>query len=348
MKNVITSSATRHLDDIYAEGREVTPHVKNGNARLYDPAIGRFFSPDPFVQAPDFTQNYNRYSYCMNNPVMYSDEDGEYWHIIAGAIIGGAVNLYSNWDNIDNFLEGVTSFLVGAGSGALTAANPVLGSVVGPAVTEAHNEITKSTGQGNGFSKVAWGNVVGQSIVGAATGFLSYGAGSIIGQTGVATKLMDAIGLKNLPARNIIGSTINGSLSGTAIGFGTGLCENDGNLWQYTWRGAAFGGAGGLAYGLLTETGYQIQLKRGRNKYLDSDIIDGISNVGDIGINQLNNFEGGEVYGNYTLPEITVIAESATTATVYIQVSPNSPYIPPAPYKYSSPTLFRLIPLLRL
>jgi hypothetical protein len=28
-------------------------------------------SPDPFVQAPDFTQSFNRYSYCMNNPVIW-------------------------------------------------------------------------------------------------------------------------------------------------------------------------------------------------------------------------------------------------------------------------------------
>lgn len=53
-------------------------HVINANARLYDPVIGRFFSPDPFVQAPDFTQNYNRYSYCMNNPVMFCDPTGEF------------------------------------------------------------------------------------------------------------------------------------------------------------------------------------------------------------------------------------------------------------------------------
>ena len=52
--------------------------IVNANARLYDPVIGRFFSPDPYVQVPDFTQSFNRYSYCMNNPVMFSDPDGKY------------------------------------------------------------------------------------------------------------------------------------------------------------------------------------------------------------------------------------------------------------------------------
>ena len=66
--------------------------IINANARLYDPVIGRFFSPDPFVQAPDFTQNYNRYSYCLNNPVMYSDPDGEF----VGAVLGFVSDLFSN------------------------------------------------------------------------------------------------------------------------------------------------------------------------------------------------------------------------------------------------------------
>lgn len=49
----------------------------NMNARLYDPLLGRFLSPDPYVQMPDFTQNFNRYSYALNNPLVYSDESGE-------------------------------------------------------------------------------------------------------------------------------------------------------------------------------------------------------------------------------------------------------------------------------
>ena len=51
--------------------------VINMNGRLYDPVIARFFSPDNFVQVPDFTQSYNRYSYCLNNPLQYVDPNGE-------------------------------------------------------------------------------------------------------------------------------------------------------------------------------------------------------------------------------------------------------------------------------
>ena len=60
-------------------GHEHYPDFKiiNMNGRLYDPVIGRFFSPDPLVQIPDFTQNYNRYSYCLNNPLQYIDPSGQ-------------------------------------------------------------------------------------------------------------------------------------------------------------------------------------------------------------------------------------------------------------------------------
>lgn len=62
------------------------------NARLYDPVIGRFLSPDPYVQMPDFTQNFNRYSYCLNNPLTYYDNSGEFIIIdsfLVGLFTGG-------------------------------------------------------------------------------------------------------------------------------------------------------------------------------------------------------------------------------------------------------------------
>jgi|GEM_PF-1884966 len=57
-------------------------HMKG---RMYDPVIGRFISPDEFVQLPEFSQSYNRYSYVLNNPLTFRDESGEFivliWHI---------------------------------------------------------------------------------------------------------------------------------------------------------------------------------------------------------------------------------------------------------------------------
>lgn len=45
----------------------------NMNARLYDPALGRFLSPDPILFEPDNSQSYNSYTYCLNNPLRYVD-----------------------------------------------------------------------------------------------------------------------------------------------------------------------------------------------------------------------------------------------------------------------------------
>lgn len=56
-------------------------HIKgmrliNMNGRLYDPVTSSMLSPDNNIQTPDFTQNFNRYAYCLNNPLMYTDPSG--------------------------------------------------------------------------------------------------------------------------------------------------------------------------------------------------------------------------------------------------------------------------------
>lgn len=62
-------------------GHEYLPwfNLVNMNGRLYDPLVGRFLSADPYVQMPDGTQSYNRYSYCLNNPLRYTDPSGYKW-----------------------------------------------------------------------------------------------------------------------------------------------------------------------------------------------------------------------------------------------------------------------------
>ncbi len=56
--------------------------IINMNGRVYDPLTAMFFSPDPFVQAPGNWLNYNRYGYCHNNPLIYTDPSGELIWII--------------------------------------------------------------------------------------------------------------------------------------------------------------------------------------------------------------------------------------------------------------------------
>ncbi len=69
------------------------------NGRMYDPVVGRFLSPDNFVQTPGFTQSYNRYAYCLNNPLKYTDPSGEKWKwwqvALLEVLTGGGVSITS-------------------------------------------------------------------------------------------------------------------------------------------------------------------------------------------------------------------------------------------------------------
>jgi len=50
--------------------------IINMNGRVYDAIVGRFLSADQAVNQPGNTQSYNRYSYCLNNPLKYIDPTG--------------------------------------------------------------------------------------------------------------------------------------------------------------------------------------------------------------------------------------------------------------------------------
>ena len=73
-----TSDETTHLFQRGYTGHE---HLDafgliNMNGRMFDPMLARFLSPDPILQDENNTQNYNRYSYCLNNPFRYFDPSG--------------------------------------------------------------------------------------------------------------------------------------------------------------------------------------------------------------------------------------------------------------------------------
>ncbi len=56
----------------------------NMNGRVYDPVMSSFLSVDQYVQSPENAQGFNRYAYCMNNPLRYTDPSG--WRCIGGIV----------------------------------------------------------------------------------------------------------------------------------------------------------------------------------------------------------------------------------------------------------------------
>lgn len=105
--------------------------IINMNGRLYDPVLGRFLSPDNYVQTPDFSQNYNRYSYCLNNPLKYTDPSGELFGIddflvfsvVSGAVMGAmhaGMSGKSIWKGaLFGAVGGAATYGIGAAFGAV-------------------------------------------------------------------------------------------------------------------------------------------------------------------------------------------------------------------------------------
>lgn len=54
--------------------------------RWYNPRIGRWISPDPIIPGFANSQSFNRYSYVLNNPVVYRDTSG---YCAEGGSLGG-------------------------------------------------------------------------------------------------------------------------------------------------------------------------------------------------------------------------------------------------------------------
>lgn len=71
-------------------------NIINMNGRIYDYNLHKFLQPDNNIQDFYNTQNYNRYGYVMNNPTKYTDENGEFWQYIVGAVFNAYVAGYQS------------------------------------------------------------------------------------------------------------------------------------------------------------------------------------------------------------------------------------------------------------
>ena len=154
-------------------GHEMLPGFEliNMGGRMYDPVVARFLSCDNFVQEPTNSQNFNRYSYCLNNPLKYTDPSGEFFHLIIGAAIGGMMNWMMHgcqWN-----AKGLGYFTVGAVAGAVSAG---VGAGMNVAMAGG-NFWTGAAGLAQGVSSTGF-------IAGMATGASAGFAGGLISGAG--------------------------------------------------------------------------------------------------------------------------------------------------------------------
>jgi len=224
------------------------------NGRVYDANIARFLSPDPMLQAPNNALNYNRYSYCMNNPLLYTDPSGEY-ALIDDLIVmgvGGLINLGVNalQGNVNSWGEGIGYFVTGAAAAEVTI---YTGPVAGGAVLGIGNDLTNQISN-NGIENVNVGQTVFAGFMGGAT---AYVGGQI---TGFVSPYIS--GLTSKIASPVIQQSLTQGLTNATSGFvlGTGISLLNGNDWQTALsdggQGALFGGGLGLTTGAISGLHY--------------------------------------------------------------------------------------------
>ncbi len=149
--------------------------------RMYDPTIGRFISPDPYIQDWENSQNFNRYSYCLNNPLKYTDPSGEFLQYIFGGILGGIQGFFIGKSAGLKGWKLFGSTLLGAGIGAISGG---IANSVSSNATVMSNTL--------GLMAGSFSNSVGMSALGAVNGVnipvsMSFGIGSVsFGENGVS------------------------------------------------------------------------------------------------------------------------------------------------------------------
>ncbi len=256
--------------DLFA-GRGFTGHedlpwfnLVNMNGRLYDPLIARFLSPDNYVQAPDFSQAFNRYSYCLNNPLVYTDLSGEFVFSLFlpvigpfldaacwGAVIGGAgytANVafsdggFNNW----NWGQFGKSVGVGALSGAATFG---VGEIFGGTGT-----FMKEVGRGLSHGLVQGG----VSVLEGGDFWSGFASGSLGSWAGHGAS---ALGITDTKLGTLAFSTITGGVGSWAAG---------GDFME--------GAASGLMVGLLNQLQHDVQTKQQQKQAKREYILSQIEN----------------------------------------------------------------------
>ena len=266
----VEDSAGNTLDKLTLLDRGFTGHehlqtvgLIHMNGRLYDLALHRFLQPDNYVQDPFNTQNFNRYGYCLNNPLLYTDPTGE-WFVIDDAIamlVGGVVNLTINaiQGNVTSFWSGLGYFAVGVGAGAASLYG---GPLAGGAVLGLGNNITSQVSQ-NGWSNISLTSAIIDTGIGMGSAYLG---GQISSKfSGVFSKVFNSISSPIL--KNVLINGTSNAASGFLLSAGISFAytKDFDQALKDGVKGAGYGLALGSALGVVQ--GFQYAREKGVNPW---------------------------------------------------------------------------------
>ena len=209
------------------------------NGRMYDANLGRFLSPDNFIQDPYNTQSFNRYGYVWNNPLKFNDPSGE----ISWRSIGKWIKT-----NSKAITAGIT-IVAAVGLTIATAgiASPLLaGAIVGAGAGFAGGAVGTWTSGGSFLDGL--GNGLLQGVIGGVTGAIGAGTGAWAANN-IGSVAINGLKISGSAIKGFVGGAIGGGLGGFASGTTGALLSgaNIGDAFNAGLKGAGMGAVlGGL------------------------------------------------------------------------------------------------------
>ena len=182
------------------------------NARIYDPFTKMFLQPDNIIQDNTKPDNYNRYGYCLNNPLKYTDPSGNvpiapvFLAIIIGASVSSTVYLIQAAFNNSFSWEGLgIAAFQGAISGAASFGIGVAFGTTGKFMHEFARALA------HGYSQATISGVFGSDVSNFGSSFAAGAVSSLVGSG------LQAAGLKGLPLL-YFGGALSGGLAAAITG----------------------------------------------------------------------------------------------------------------------------------
>lgn len=247
------------------------------NGRVYDSDIGRFLSADPFVQYPESTQGFNRYSYVDNNPLSATDPSGfmslrqfvgTVLQIVGGILIGTGY-----FAAVGYLLVAVGGYMTDGPRGAVLG---LVSAGIFSGISSIPNVFIRAVvaGIAGGILSVAVGGSFGDGFIGGFAGAI---AGEAMARSNLGAAGTGTTGQKVLRVvvRAVVGGTISeiggGSFANGAIAaaFGAAIEESALSTNLRTYQGSRESGGDSSAQLTVSQEKVIKQLEAGAQNVMN-------------------------------------------------------------------------------